>query len=66
MKKKSITQTKDRMIHIRLDERVHRELKIFAVKNDTTIQALVEGLITNRLATGPGAPKGNSTVKGQE
>ena len=53
------------MIHIRLDEHVHRELKILAVKNDTTIQTLVENLIKNRLVPGPGVPKGTATGKGK-
>ena len=45
MKQKSNTQSKDRMIHIRLDENTHKRLKIKAVQGDTTIQQLVEDLI---------------------
>jgi len=65
MKKKSNTQTKNRMIHIRLDEHVHRELKILAVKNDTTIQTLVENLIKNRLVPELRVPKGTATGRNQ-
>jgi len=50
MKKKSNTQTKDRMIHIRLDDVTHKRLKIEAVQKDTTIQKLVEDLILQSFA----------------
>jgi len=33
------------MIHIRLDEKTHRELKILAVTSGSTIQGVVEKLI---------------------
>ena len=49
MKKESNAHTKDRMIHIRLDDKTHRRLKIEAVQNDTTIQSLVEELILQSL-----------------
>jgi len=49
MKKNSSKQPKDRMIHIRLDDKTHRRLKIEAVQNDTTIQSLVEELILQSL-----------------
>ena len=45
MKKESNSHTKDRMIHIRLDDKTHKRLKIKAVKEDTSIQKLVEALI---------------------
>jgi len=45
MKNKTDKRTKERMIHIRLDDNTHRQLKINAVQNDTTIQQLVEDLI---------------------
>jgi predicted transcriptional regulator len=38
-----------RMIHIRLDENTHRELKIFAAKTDQTVQGIVEDLIRNKI-----------------
>jgi predicted HicB family RNase H-like nuclease len=43
-------QAKLKMVHIRLDERTHRELKILAVRNDTTVQDLVEELIKSKVA----------------
>ena len=49
MKKKTNRQTKDRMIHVRLDEKTHKRLKIMAVQSDTTMQQLVEGLILKSL-----------------
>jgi predicted HicB family RNase H-like nuclease len=45
MKKNSNKPTKDRMIHIRLDDKTHKRLKIEAVHQDTTVQSLVEQLI---------------------
>lgn len=50
MKKKSNTQTKDRMIHIRLDDKTRKRLKLEAVQKDTTIQKLVEDLILQSFA----------------
>jgi hypothetical protein len=38
------------MIHIRLDNTTHRELKVYAVKNDATVQSVVEELIHAKLA----------------
>jgi len=49
MTKKSGDRPKERMIHIRLDEETHRHIKIEAVKNDTTIQQLIEDLILRNL-----------------
>lgn len=45
MKKNTDTISKKRMIHIRLDEKTHKLLKISAVRKDTTVQSLVEELI---------------------
>lgn len=42
---KSPQPTKDRMIHIRLDEETHRRLKISAAERGITIQQAVESLI---------------------
>jgi len=50
MRKILDVQTKNRMIHIRLDEKTHKRLKIKAVQSDTTIQKLVEDLILKSLA----------------
>jgi predicted HicB family RNase H-like nuclease len=36
---------KGRMIHIRLDEQTHRQLKVHAARQGKTIQQTVEGLI---------------------
>ena len=49
MKKESNAHTKDRMIHIRLDDKTHKRLKMDAVHQDTTVQNLVEKLILNGL-----------------
>ena len=49
MNKKNKFVAKGRMIHIRLDDKTHRKLKINAVQNDTTIQQLVEDLILQSL-----------------
>jgi hypothetical protein len=38
------------MIHIRLNNKTHKRLKIRAVREDTTIQKLVEDLILKSLA----------------
>jgi len=37
------------MIHVRLDERIHRRLKIVVAQRTTTIQQLVEDLIRNEV-----------------
>lgn len=49
MKRLPNNATKDRMIHIRLDDKTHKRLKIEAVRNDTTIQNLVEELILKKI-----------------
>ena len=41
--------TRERMIHVRLDERTHRRLKILAARTDATVQSVVENLIKRRL-----------------
>jgi predicted HicB family RNase H-like nuclease len=38
-----------RMIHVRLDENTHRELKILAAKTDQTVQGIVENLIKQKV-----------------
>ena len=38
-----------RMIHVRLDENTHRELKILAAKTDQTVQGIVENLIKQKI-----------------
>ena len=40
---------KDKMIHIRLDEKILKELKHLLVDMDISIQIYVEGLIKNDL-----------------
>lgn len=40
---------KGRMIHIRLDERTHRQLKVHAAQQGLTIQQTVEGLISRNM-----------------
>jgi predicted HicB family RNase H-like nuclease len=54
MKKKSNTPSRNRMIHIRLNEETHKRLKIKAVQNNATIQKLVEDLILQSLVTSKG------------
>lgn len=60
MKKKIYSPAKERMIHIRLDEKTHRELKLHAVSNDTTVQSVVEDLIRNKLRQEVGRSKSGS------
>ncbi len=50
MHEKSEDRTKERMIHIRLDEHTHRELKILAAKTDATLQSVVEDLIKHKVS----------------
>ena len=45
MKKNSAHPSKDRMIHIRLSSQAHKQLRVRAAQEDTTIQRLVEDLI---------------------
>ena len=40
---------KGRMIHIRLDDKTHRHLKVHAARGSISIQQLVEGLIRQKL-----------------
>jgi predicted HicB family RNase H-like nuclease len=37
------------MIHVRLDEKIHRRLKILVAQRTTTIQQLVEDLIQREI-----------------
>lgn len=37
------------MVHIRLNEKTHRDLKILVAQNGTTIQQLVEELICRKI-----------------
>lgn len=50
MPKRNENRSGERMIHIRLDERTHRELKILAARTDATVQSVVENLIRHRVA----------------
>jgi predicted transcriptional regulator len=47
--KKQNKRASERMIHIRLDENIHRELKILAARTDRTVQGIVEDLIRNKI-----------------
>lgn len=38
------------MIHVRLDEKTHHELKVYAVSSGSTIQSVVSDLIREKLA----------------
>jgi len=50
MKKVLEKTRKGRMIHIRLDENTHRELKILAVRTNSSIQSMVEEMISRRVS----------------
>jgi plasmid stability protein len=45
MIKKPEKSSRERMIHIRLDDETHRRLKVYAAMKGTTIQQIVESLI---------------------
>lgn len=49
MEKKRERHSRERMIHIRLDEHTHRQLKILAARTDASVQSVVENLIRRRL-----------------
>jgi predicted HicB family RNase H-like nuclease len=51
MNKAHNKHSKERMIHIRLDENTHTKLKMHAAASQTTIQQLVEGMIRDKYAT---------------
>ncbi len=42
------------MIHVRLDEKTHRELKVYAVSSGGTIQSVVAELIRKKLTADKG------------
>ena len=42
-------ETKERMIHVRLPESVHKKVRISAAENDQTMQDWVFGTITREL-----------------
>lgn len=42
-------EKKGRMIHIRLSDEAHRQLRILAAESDTSIQKWVEGIVTKEL-----------------
>ncbi len=48
LKKKSVRRD-GKMIHVRLDEKLHKKLKIKVAKNDLTIQEWVYQVIENEL-----------------
>lgn len=49
MKKENLNETKNRMIHIRLPEDLHKRVRIRAAENDTTLQDWVAMTIKNEL-----------------
>ncbi len=49
MTKKASKRTRERMIHVRLPEDVHKKLKLYVIEQDTTIQEWVSSLITTEL-----------------
>lgn len=51
MDKNRERHSRERMIHIRLDERTHRQLKILAARTDASVQSVVENLIRRRLGS---------------
>lgn len=50
MPKKAATVQKERMIHVRLGERLHKLLRIQAAVEDMTIQDWVSRLLEQKLA----------------
>jgi predicted HicB family RNase H-like nuclease len=42
------------MIHIRLDEQIHRQLKVHAAESEQSIQQIVEMLVKRFLPSTPG------------
>ncbi len=48
LEKKSVRKD-GKMIHVRLDEKLHKKLKIKVAKNDLTIQEWVSLLIKNNI-----------------
>jgi len=40
---------KEKMIHVRLSDDAHRQLRILAAESDTTIQKWVESIVTKEL-----------------
>lgn len=50
MNKKTKNVKKLRMIHVRLDESTHKDLKFLVLQRDTTIQEFVERLVLQRIA----------------
>jgi predicted HicB family RNase H-like nuclease len=53
MEKNRERHSRERMIHIRLDEHTHRQLKILAARTDASVQSVVENLIRLRLDGDP-------------
>jgi predicted HicB family RNase H-like nuclease len=53
MPRKKAEPPKGKMIHIRLTNDIHKQLKMKAVESDTTIQELVEELIRNYTRDNP-------------
>lgn len=50
MRKKKQEPPRGPMIHVRLDEKTHHELKVYAVSSGGTIQSIVSDLIRKKLA----------------
>jgi predicted HicB family RNase H-like nuclease len=65
MLKKNADRAKERMIHVRLDERTHRELKILAAETDATVQSVVEDLIKRRVAENHHARERTNQSRGE-
>ncbi len=54
MPRQKTTHTKPKMIHIRLSERLHQQLRIQVAKENQTIQDWVEQLIDKNVRPGRG------------
>jgi len=54
MPREKTTQTKPKMIHIRLSEELHQQLRIQVAKENQTIQDWVEQLIDKNVKPGRG------------
>ncbi len=57
MPREKTTHTKPKMIHIRLSEELHQQLRIQVAKENQTIQDWVEGLIAKSVSTSKGRGK---------
>jgi predicted HicB family RNase H-like nuclease len=51
MSRKTVRKATDRMIHVRINEETHQRLKMHAVASKTTIQQIVESLLSKEFSS---------------